>query len=545
MKKNLVIAMLFICALGMKAQIGHDRYWIQFNSKANTPYSVDEPEAFLSERAIQRRTNQGIDIVENDLPIDPDYIAQVDALPGVIVLNNSKWLNAITIWTTNADNLTAIENFSFVSQLRSVEVYRGNPKVEEVSIEKRREKKSNTAIDYGESANQIEMLNGQFLHERGFEGQGMHIALLDAGYRGVDTLLAFQHLWEDERIMGTWDFVQRDEQSIDHHNHGHYVLSVMAGILPGSTYGTATGASYYLLRTEDSESEFPIEEDNWISGAEWADSAGVDILNTSLGYSLYDDSTMNHSYASLDGNTTRITRGADIAASKGMLVVNSAGNSAATEWHYITAPADGDSVLTVGAVEANGKHAAFSSFGPTYDGRIKPNVMAQGKASIASSYINDVVSINGTSFSSPILAGMAACLWQSVPEASNMEVLKAIEKSAHLYKQPNDSMGFGIPDFQKAHEILMSFVITNQEEGDLLIYPNPFNDNFQVVSGAGFDDNIIVNLYDLTGRRVEVSANQWSENLLHIDSSNLLPGVYVLSIESSTQDFQKRIMKMR
>jgi subtilisin family serine protease len=303
------------------------------------------------------------------------------------------------------------------------------------------------------------------------------------------------------------------------------VLSTMGGNFPGQLIGTAPKASYWLLRSEDGGSEFLIEEYNWVSAAEYADSVGADVINSSLGYTEFNDPIQNHTYSDLDGDTAPATIGADFAASRGILVVNSLGNEGGSPWYYLSVPSDGDSVMGIGAVDPAGNKAGFSSFGPSYDGRVKPNVSAQG----SSTYIADVYSTNGftfgsgTSFSSPILAGMAACLWQANPSQTNMQIKNAIELSGSQANNPDFLLGYGIPDFMMANNILT--VIEDPENGNSLtrIYPNPARESFTIILSQEQPAKGRVEVTDISGRLI--SSNEFEAQPGESPRFGLEPGM--------------------
>ena len=331
-------------------------------------------------------------------------------------------------------------------------------------------------------------------------------------------------------------------------SHGMSVLSCMAANKPGVFMGTAPDAHYLLLRTEDAGSEFIIEEDNWVAAAEFADSAGAWIINSSLGYTEFDDPQTSHTYLDLDGNSTHVTRGADIAASKGILVVNSAGNSGDNAWRYIGAPADGDSVLTIGAVDSLGNYASFSSQGPSAAGRIKPNVSCTGQATWIVTSAGNIGRANGTSFSSPILAGAAACLWQAFPDASNMEIYKAIEQSAHQYENPDYFVGYGIPNFTKAFGILKKARNADAEKDSLLnAFPNPASESLAVAFYSGKAQTIVMSLTKLSGKLVqeqEIDVLPYHTNTLQFEfSRRVSAGSYILAIKNESGTvFTRRIL---
>jgi hypothetical protein len=553
MKKILVTTIALLLAVMAFSQVAPNKYWVKFTDKNDSPYSINNPEAFLSQRAIDRRNVQGIAIVENDLPVNPSYIEGVEGA-GATVLTVSKWFNSVTVEASNQSVIDAVNALSYV---QSVEKSGGNdPGNEEKEffanesylIDNQSNTKSSSvgnSYDYGQAYNQINMLNGIGLHDMGYDGVGMIIAVLDAGFLNVDDLSAFDSLWMNNQILGVRDFVSPFSPDIyDSHYHGCMVLSTMGANVPGVIVGTAPKADYWLMRTEDGGSEYLIEELNWVAGAELADSVGADVINSSLGYTTFDDSDMDHSYSDMDGNTAPITIGADIAASKGILVVNSAGNSGNDPWHYISAPADGNEVFTIGAVDGGGGYAGFSSVGPTADGRTKPNVVAQGSGStIIDPWSGNVSSGSGTSFSSPITAGMVACLWQANPLKSNMEIMDAIEESGSLASNQNNQLGFGIPDYMQANSILT--VIENAETpaNELSVYPNPFNNDFTI----RVNEEILiqeVELMDITGKRIELKEVGEGEQTIQFNNLEVLPeGVYLLKLSTKNQTLIKKIIK--
>ena len=322
-------------------------------------------------------------------------------------------------------------------------------------------------------------MNGEYLHEGGFTGNGKLIALLDGGFYSVDQFSAFENLRNDNKIIATWDFVTGDSSVYEDDPHGMSVLSTIAGNVPGQLIGTAPNASFLLLRTEDVFSENIIEEYNWSAAAEFADSAGADVISSSLGYTEFDDPLQNHIYSDMDGNHCPSSIAADFAASKGILVLVSAGNSGNDSWHYISAPSDGDSVISVGAVNSIGNHVSFSGWGPSFDGDVKPNVVAKGRDCALVDEYGTISTGSGTSFACPILAGAASCLWQAFPDLNSIQIMSAIERSANYYLVPNDSLGYGIPDFRLASYFLATGAMPSNDDV-IGIYPNPFSENLNV-----------------------------------------------------------------
>ena len=561
MKQLLFSLTLALSAAGLSAQsTAPSKYWIQLSDKIGTPYTINQPGEFLSAKAIERRQKQNISIQANDLPVNPEYVNQI-AATGARVLNRSKWFNALTVEVADSSMLSAIQSLPFVVQ--TGRVARVKPKTvadqfiadlmklyEQAEAEAAKKQLALQGADptYGNADVQIKMLEGEKLHNMGFRGKGMTIAVLDAGFFHVDQIAFFDSLRSSGRLLGTRDFVEGGTSVFEDNSHGLSVLSTMAGNIPGVFVGTAPEASYWLLRTEDANSENLIEEDNWVRGAEFADSVGADVINSSLGYTVFDDSTASHTNAQLDGKTARITRGADLAASKGILVVNSAGNSGADPWKYIGFPADGDSVLSIGAVDANRNFASFSSLGPSADGRIKPNVTAMGQQAWVITSAGTPGKSNGTSFSSPIMTGMTACLWQAHPEASAMEVFKAIEQSADQYDAPDARKGFGIPNFLRAHAILSQKSLGKEVADSVVnVYPNPFIEGVSVEFYSTTEQNVQVKIYKLSGKQIaeeSIHVYPYVNNLLQLENvKRLSAGQYVVSVITPTRTFSRQVIK--
>ncbi len=493
--------------LGVQAIHAQNYFWIGFTDKNNSEYSLDHPEMYLSERAIQRRSNQNIAIDSLDLPVKQNYIDSVLTLD-VELVHASKWLNGITV---RCDSATLADSLGYWSFIREVQLTKPDISTKSLYNKFADEQLSDLApIDtsvYGASVHQIGMMEGQVLHNENFRGQGMQIAVIDAGFYKADELPAFDSLWANNQILGTKDFVNSADDFFSTNYHGMSVLSCMGGNIPGELIGTAPKAAYWLLRSEDSGSEFIIEEDNWVAAAEFADSVGVDIINSSLGYTEFDDASTNHTYADMDGKTTRVTKGANIAASRGMLVFASAGNERDNSWFRIVAPSDGVNVIGVAAVDTNFSPAFFSSAGPAVDGALKPNVSAMGYQTTLQRSNGTVGVANGTSFSSPVLAGMAASLWQAYPEKTAVEIKTALEESGHLYNSPDSLQGYGVPNMQVACSLLnpAAAEITT-ENRSWTIFPNPVKDRIVLKSATNIQSGRLdIKLYALDGRMV----NNW------------------------------------
>ncbi len=548
---SLFLRALALLAPGaLLAQTAPSVFLVTFTDKANTPYSLNDPGAFLSERAIARREVQGIPLDVTDLPVDPAYIATVLAQGDVQLLNRTKWFNAITIRTTDQTALDAIGALPFVVQVEPTRMLSGAvPDERKFGAPAEAEGLRGGGGDYGPSFGQIAMMNGHLLHEMDAKGQGMLIGVLDSGFDGTDSLPAFDALRDRDGILMTRDMVTHDGDIYADHWHGRSVLSCMAGVIEGQLLGTAPLADYVLLRTEDVGSEYVVEEDYWVAGAEVADSIGCDILNTSLGYTMFDDSLQDHIYAQLDGSTTRISIAAGMASQKGMIPVNSAGNAGASDWHYISAPADAIDILAVGAVNINEESAPFSGHGPSADGRVKPDVCAVGWGAIGLRSAGDSIApINGTSFSSPILAGLVACLWQLHPERTGHDIMQAVRRSASHFTNPDADFGYGIPDFMQAHEWLTMTTgihALNARE-PMVAFPVPFHDQLTVALPEG-DGLLRLALYDPAGRAVwsgSTSANG-RYGLPASALSSLAEGVYVLYMQGRGGALSSVVVKAR
>ena len=549
MKKLILLPLI----LYITEAFSQNRFVIQLTDKNNSPYSISNPSAYLSPKSIARRTAQNISIDQSDLPVNPAYLTGI-ANTGAIILNKSKWLNTVSIMATDSTVIAAINSLPYVSSTKIA----GRPgipgktdgksdRLTPLNVMPLAARVSN--LDYGFATNQVLMLNGQYLHNQGFKGEGMVIAVMDAGFLNVDTLACFDKLRNENRILGTWDFVNSETDVYQDDSHGAMVLSLMAADLPGQIIGTAPNADYWLFRTEDGGSEFIIEEYNWASAAEFADSAGVDLINTSLGYTVFWDSTQNHTYTDMDGNTTPITIAADMAASKGILVENSAGNEGNSQWNYIGAPADGDSVMATGAVDSAEFYATFSSNGPSFDGRIKPNIAAQGQgAYVYLPWGGGVAAGSGTSFSGPIMTGMAACLWQAFPGMNNMQIIRAIERSASQFTNPDTLLGYGIPDFQYAKTLLAIEAYGADYTSDQLVSigPNPFSDDFTFTFFSIRKQDATVEIFDMLGRQAYKNImhfNAMSLNKISVNPHLQGKGVYVFRIRTGEGNFSKRVIK--
>lgn len=528
--------LLFLLLLISSFAFSQEDAWVYFSDKPNTNTYLANPLTMLTQRSINRRSKQGIAIDNKDIPIALNYINQVKNSAGITVKAKSKWLNAVHVFGSEANIKALKSNLSFVSSIQFANkniAFKGL----NASEVKTKLKLENTAtnFNYGSSATQINMLHGDYLHQQNYTGTGMIIAVIDAGFPGVNTFSAFQRMRDNNQILGGYDFVNRSTNFYAGVSHGASVLSTMAGFVDGSLVGTAPDAQYYLFISEDNINETPLEESLWVEAAEKADSLGVDVINTSLGYTTFDNPAYDYAYADMNGSTTFISRGAEIAFSRGMIVVNAAGNDGASTWHYISAPADALSVLSVGAVNASQLAASFSSYGPTFDGRIKPDVDAMGFSSVFVNSSGIVSSGNGTSFASPIMAGLVACLWQAHPNATNAQITEAIKNSGSLLANPTAQLGYGIPNFQSAFTTLD---VKENRLQTLDFYPNPAKEMFFI--NAPQATSVKVRIMDLLGKTI------YQKTVKHLESVNisfLARGMYVINLNTEKQQKTFKLIK--
>ncbi len=539
---RLILFLILFAVFGASAQsTAPNYYWVKLKDKKGTAFQISHPEDFLSQRAISRRNRQHIAIDETDLPVLSVYLDSLKKR-GLEIVHTSKWLNGTTVRTADTALIRKIAALSFVS---SVQLTKPATTTKSSFLKFREEEISSGIADYGNANNQLTQLNGQYLHNQGFRGKGIQIALLDAGFLNVNTINAFDSVRNSNRILGTRDFVDPKTDIYKQNYHGMSVLSCLAGNLPGSLIGTAPDASYYLFRTEDSASEYLIEEDNWVTAAELADSLGVDVINSSLGYFNFDDSKMNHRYSDLNGKTTRVTQAANMAFQKGMLVFASAGNEGNKTWKYIIAPADGENVIGVGAVDKNGLRAAFSSVGPAFGGAVKPNVAALGSLTYLVTSAGTSGYLSGTSFSSPVLAGMGACLRQAYPYASVKQLKAAIEQSASQYSKPDSLLGYGIPDFEKASNYLNANSTDDlTQEKRWIVSPNPFCDYLLIRNNGQFSgESCAVSIFNMQGICLWQSTFKMTEQLLLKNLANLPDGFLILTIRSGEKEERYKLIK--
>ena len=468
-----IIAVLFAmtasaATTASKMKYPGGKYYIwryTLKDKQGTSYSLDHPGRWLSHKSIERRKKQGLQLDSTDLPVSHQYLKNIEKTANGFVqqekkssmewtiVGTSRWQNTVLVRSNDTTLLHHLATLDFVKASRQVwvspdSIERGLPKIK-VS-DKWFPWDSIKGKHYGNGSDQIEMLNGHRLHSIGHKGWGMTIAVLDGGFQNCDQIPILQKA----NILGVKDFVYPNSTHFFREtDHGTKVLSAMAANEPQILVGTAPEARYWLLRCEDQQTEQPVEEDYWTMAAEFADSAGVDIISSSLGYNEYDHHLGDYRLRNLDGGTALISRTASMLAGKGIILINSAGNLGMGPWKKITFPADANDILTVGAVNFDRKVAPFCGVGPTQDGRVKPDVMALGSPASLISGRGSVIRDMGTSFSTPVVAGLVACLWQALPNKTALEIINLVRQTSSQYQQPDNIYGYGIPNFWRAYMI--------------------------------------------------------------------------------------------
>lgn len=533
------IVYLIVFFLSISAFAQEEDAWVYFTNKPNAAAQLNTPLNFLTQRALDRRNNQGIALNVNDVPIHQPYIDQITAANGITVMAKSKWLNCLHIRGTAVD-INALEALSFVDHVHfannSLNSKTATPKIIH-PVNKQMDVQAN--FNYGDSDNQIEMLNGHLLHQANYTGTGKIIAVLDSGFINVNTTAPFQRLFTNNLILGGYNYVSQTTDVYSLHNHGTMTLSCMGGYIDNELVGTAPDASYYLFVTEDVTEENPVEESYWVEAAEEADRLGVDVISTSLGYYQFDDSTYGHTYSDFTGNTAFASKGANIAFSKGIIVVASAGNSgnSVEPFNHVGVPAEATNVLAVGAVKADETYAPFSSIGPSFDGRIKPDLMAQGQSVVVANTMGTTQISSGTSFSCPILAGMIACFWQAVPWLNNAQVVQYVKQSADHFANPNAQFGYGIPDFYAALQLLSN---TNFEQSGFRYFPNPTIGEVTFMF-SNMTEATTVQFYNNLGQLV-LTKNIGSA-LETVSLDGLGSGIYYFTIPTTTTNYKGKIIK--
>jgi len=532
-----VLLLFIVCVLSVSAQTEFKfRVWLK--DKNGSGYSLERPSEFLSAKALLRRQRQGLIVDSTDLPVSKNYLNSL-ASPGVKVVSVSKWMNTAVVAMTDSSAISSIRALPFVAKAEWVWQGATGANPSSLRNESFEDQSSSPALfqEYGYGYQQLAVSNGHLLHEAGFRGQGITIAVIDAGFYKADSIAAYRHL----QILGARDFVYPRQNVYKADRHGQMVLSVMGAVDSFRFIGSAPGAAYWLLRSEDTGSEYPVEEDYWAAAAEFADSVGVDIINTSLGYSTFEQSVMNHTHQQLDGKTIFVTRAASYATQKGIFVIVSAGNEGNKTWQKINAPGDAADALTVGSISTSLQVSTFSSVGFTADNRVKPDVVAVGEGTYLMDGTGKLNTSNGTSFSAPLMSGMVACLWQALPDLKARDLLGLIRKYSTFYTLPDEHYGYGVPDLMAAYRS-----ISNGAASPRIYKPDVF---FKNKKGSGLvvrnippsDSLYLLRIYAIDGRMELGEKLEAGEN--YVDTRHLTKGVHIVFIEGKNYRYSTKIIK--
>lgn len=530
MKKKLLFFYIVFFTLFLNAQ--QQDAWVFLTDKENVAASISNPISILTQEAIDRKTLHNTPIDERDVPVNETYITQLKTTAGITVMAKSKWMNAVHVRGTQSD-INNLSGLTFVDYIEFADKGLNSREASEMEYKFYVPETRNNRVvfNYGNTTNQVQMIGADDLHLSDYTGDGIVVAVLDSGFPNVNTMGAFQRIRDAGKLLNGYDFVNRTENVYAYtgNSHGTRVLSDMAGFVQDQFVGTAPDATYYVFRTEDAGSENPVEESYWVEAAERADSLGVDIINTSLGYKAYDNPNYSHTNADLNGVTTFITRGANIAFDKGMLLVTSAGNSGTSG---LGAPADSPGVLSIGAVDASGNYASFSSQGSSIQPTQKPDIVAQGASSYVVDQNNNIVTNSGTSFSSPIMAGGIASLWQAAPELTNAELMQIVRTSASQYNTPDFLLGYGIPDLQDALNQVLNTPDFEVPLATIKLYPNPVGNELKLAYPFQAGELVTLSIYNILGKQV-IHTNLGLQSRT-VDTSNLSNGVYLARLVTSS-----------
>lgn len=519
-----------------------------FADKEGSTYSLAQPDAFLSPRAIARRQKFDIPITDSDLPVSETYIAQLKDM-GIDVYYPTRWMNGV-LAQMSPEESEQVSQLAFVTGTELVKPKARNGRKKSGSsahsTRRTRDKNKNKRLNQQLNRFQNDMLGIDEMHDDGYNGEGLLVAVFDGGFRGVDTVSFFSHIFENERMLPGYDFVGMSTDVYQYGQHGTEALSCIGAYKEGVMVAGAYGADFMLCVTEDVNSEYRIEEYNWLFAAEFADSTGADVISTSLGYTTFNDSEMDYTYEDLDGQTTAITRALNLASDKGMLCVVSAGNEGSGSWRYVSPPADADDILSVGAVSTGGNKVSFSSFGPTADGRVKPDVAALGLQTVVVDASGNVTRSNGTSFAAPLIAGFAAGVWQAFPEDSHLEIMQKIRLSGDKALTPDNETGYGIPDYNQIKENTLLPVEASRQSHEFRVFPNPVeNSDIYVQPLEGIlEAPMEIRMYSPAGSLVfEKRYERFNRNSLTLDTSGLSRGIYILQISTSVKSDTLKIVK--
>lgn len=527
--------LLFLCLVANSVGAQTDRYFISFKDKTGTPHTISQPMTYLSARAMTRRTHSGVVVTSADLPVTPFYVSQIKAA-GAKTFFTSRWMNGVLV-EASSSVVSSITALPFV--LKTELVAHG---MKLLGGRQKQFKQKNISGSDEATQTQLQMLGIDKMHTDGFRGEGVMISILDDGFSGTNSAPPFQPVFSDGRVKMMQDFVTNSGNIFQFDDHGTKVFSIIAAQVAGTFTAGADKANYLLFVTEDNSSESRVEEYNWLFAAEKSDSAGADVIQSSLGYNTFDDTQMDYTIANMDGKTTVIARAAGMARDRAIIVVVSAGNEGNKSWQYVTSPADADGILAIGSVNSLGLKANFSSFGPTADGRIKPDVVALGQNVTIIRPDGSLGNDSGTSMSSPLVAGLVAGLVQAFPQLTPAALIQAIKLSASQAAAPDNRLGYGIPNYIAVKNYINSTHLNDA----VLIYPNPAASTLMLAFKELPTGSVELTFYDSQGKLLSnpVSGLDWLNNPLAISVSGLAPGCYFLKIKTPTLESTYRFVKL-
>jgi serine protease AprX len=526
--KYLLLIIVLAVTQHARAQSEQYAFLVRFKDKSATTFNLDNPQAYLSQRAVDRRTKYGISIDSTDLPVVTSYVDSILHVTNGILHLTSRWQNFAVILIPDSSDILNLSAIDFVKDFRLTGYYATGlhllpPPSDSISTGGKP-----TGYDenyYGAAWKQIHLCNGEYLHSEGWKGNNKLIAVIDAGFSGVNTNIAFDSLYQNGRLFDTHNFILDTSYVYDYSEHGSFVLSCMASLVPETHVGTAPYASYALYVTDDANTEQVIEESNFVAAAERADSIGADLITTSLGYNEFDNPLDNHVYADLDGHTTSVAKAANIATQKGIVVVASAGNEGQTAWQYILTPGDADSAMTVGSVNEAKVPAPTSGHGPNAANKLKPDECGMGVNIAVMAAGGNVANRSGTSYATPIIAGLTSCLMQAAPDMTPFQIRSLVASVSDSFNTPNYFVGNGVPDFRKALNAVTSLEDVPTTSEIFKTFPNPAA-GYVIIEGEG---DIQYCISDLQGRTLKKGKTPSGK---YIPLNNLAKGIYLLKINN-------------
>jgi subtilisin family serine protease len=530
---------VFLITSSFTVNAQSNNYLVFFTDKSNSTYSIERPDEFLSQESIERRTNQQIPVVEEDLPVNLNYLQGLETVGNVSVREATKWFNGAIVQATSSE----AESLKLLSYVRNVEFIAtantGGRRSKKLDIEDLTNIGSDTLF-------QFDILGVPEMRVDGFQGENMMVSVLDGGFEGLNSIPAFADLINNNNILLAYDFVSRSNNVFQYSDHGTKVMSLLAANQQAPDYvGVVPNADYLLFVTEDVSYEYRIEEYRWLIAAEKADSVGTDIITSSLGYNIFDDPSMNYNKSQLDGKTAVITMAAQMAATKGILVVTSGGNTGLSDpWETVLFPGDIIDGLAIGSITSDISLSTFSPRGATADGRIKPDLLAQGSATYVINSTGNITARNGTSYSAPLVAGLATGVWQAYPNNNVHELINALLHSSTNSANPDNEWGYGIPSYTA----IKNYFTAEESNVWFTAYPNPLETtNFLRIKVFDpiLDDNVQVKMFDTLGKPLldENLSITWQNNEYFLEMTTLPRGIYILNLQSNSNFSQVKILK--